>query len=173
MHTQLISHCYPCVHRQSTDPTALTDSTAAMAQQQQEATAPHTAAAALLDFLVDAPLLLPSDKKGVLKLIKGLDPSGFDLIARSGHGISVFRTSASCSRNRICSVTGMGEVEAAPRVRPGGWAGHMGRRWLPCETGEGIDRGEERGTPPAAVADGSSAAGAYLTRSQQLSSWEG
>jgi hypothetical protein len=76
---------------------------------------PHSAAAALLDFLVEAPLLTASDKKGVLKLIKGLDPSGFDLIARSGHGISVFRT-ASCSSNHIYSVTGMGEVAAPPRV---------------------------------------------------------
>lgn len=78
---------------------------------------PHSAAAALLDFLVDLPLLTPHDKKGVLKLIKGLDPSGFDLIARSGQGISVFRT-ASCSSSHtgIYRVTGMGEVAAAPRV---------------------------------------------------------
>jgi len=73
------------------------------------------AAAALLDFLVDLPLLLPQDKKGVLKLIKALDPTGFDLIARSGHGINVFRTAA-CSSNNIYRVTGMGEVAAAPRV---------------------------------------------------------
>lgn len=72
------------------------------------------AAAALLDFLVDLPLLLPQDKKGVLKLIKALDPTGFDLIARSGHGINVFRTAA-CSSNNIYRVTGMGEVAAAPR----------------------------------------------------------
>lgn len=79
---------------------------------------PHSAAAALLDFLVDLPLLLPQDKKGVLKLIKGLDPSGFDLIAQSGHGISVFRTEPSnSSHTGIYRVTGMGEVAAAPRVR--------------------------------------------------------
>jgi hypothetical protein len=88
-----------------------------------EATAtPHSAAAALLDFLAELPLLLPADKKAVLKLLQGLDPSGFDLIARSGHGnaIRVFRTAACSSSNTdIYRVTGMGEVDAAARVSPG------------------------------------------------------
>lgn len=78
---------------------------------------PHSAAAALLEFMAELPLLLPADKKAVLKLLQGLDPSGFDLIARSGHGISVFRTAACSSSNTdIYRVTGMGEVEAEGRV---------------------------------------------------------
>lgn len=88
---------------------------------------PHSAAAALLDFLAELPLLLPADKKAVLKLLQGLDPSGFDLIARSGHGISVFRTAACSSSNTdIYRVTGMGEVEAAGRVS----LAARSKRWL-------------------------------------------
>jgi hypothetical protein len=88
----------------------------------------HSAAAALLDFLADLPLLLPKDKAGMLKLIKGLDPSGFDLIARSGHGISVFRTAA-CNNN-IYRVTGMGEVAAPPEVRALCVCGAGFRGWI-------------------------------------------
>lgn len=73
-------------------------------------------AAAMLDFLAGLHLLTAHDKRGVLKLVKGLDPSSYELIARSGHGISVFRT-ATCSNNRIYRVTGMGEVAADPQVQ--------------------------------------------------------